>query len=47
MDVDSLAQSAVEVVARHIAQRATDAAGRVTDAGVDHIYQLIASSNSA
>lgn len=43
MDGDGLAQSAVEVVAQHLAQRGTDAVGRLADAGVDHIYQLIVS----
>ncbi len=43
MDSDSLAQSAVEVVAQHLAQHSTDAVGRLVDAGVDHIYQLIVS----
>lgn len=43
MDGDGLAQSAVEVVAQHLAQRGTDAVGRLADADVDHIYQLIVS----
>lgn len=43
MDGDDLAQSAVEVVAQHLAQRGTDAVGRLADVGVDHIYQLIVS----
>lgn len=43
MDVDGLAQSAVEVVAQHLTQRGTDAVGRLADVGVDRIYQLLAS----
>lgn len=43
MDMDELAQSAVEAVAGHLAQRGTDAAGRLADASIDHVYQLISS----
>lgn len=43
MDIDKLAQSAVEVVATHLAQWGTDAADRLADEGINQIYQLILS----
>ena len=42
MSIEKLARSAVDVVAGRLAQRGTDAAGRLTDTAVDGVYQLIA-----
>jgi hypothetical protein len=39
---DEMARSAVEAVAGRLAQRGTDAAGRLTDAALDGVYRLIA-----
>lgn len=43
MDIDGLVRAAVDTVARHLAQRGTDAAGRLVNAAVDRVYQLIVS----
>jgi hypothetical protein len=40
--LDDMARSAVEAVADRLAQRGTDAAGRLTDSALDGVYQLIA-----
>jgi hypothetical protein len=41
MDINGLARAAVDTVARHLAQRGTDSAGRLVNAAVDRVYQLI------
>lgn len=41
MGFEEIARSAVEVVGGRLAQRATDAAGRLTDTALDGVYQLI------
>jgi hypothetical protein len=42
MDIEGLARAAVDTVARHLVNRGTDAAGRLANAGVDRVFQLIA-----